>query len=131
MPESSSEPTKETLRRGFAAMEPRRQRQIASKGGKAAHESGRAHEFTPEEARSAGRKGGERVSTDRAHMAVIGRKGGARVSTDRAHMAVIGRTGGRRVSTDRAHMAAIGRTGGKSRTKRSDGSGGPAVTGSA
>jgi general stress protein YciG len=52
------------------------QREIASKGGKAAHAQGRAHEFTTEEARSAGRKGGEVVSVDRAHMAAIGRAGG-------------------------------------------------------
>lgn len=45
--------------RGFAAMDAERQREIARMGGKAAHESGRAHEFTPEEARIAGRKGGE------------------------------------------------------------------------
>lgn len=62
--------------RGFAAMDPELQRQIASKGGQAAHEQGRAHEFTPEEARAAGRKGGEVVSQNRQHMAEIGRKGG-------------------------------------------------------
>ena len=45
--------------RGFAAMDPERQRQIASAGGKAAHLSGNAHEFTTEEARAAGRKGGQ------------------------------------------------------------------------
>ena len=45
--------------RGFAAMSPERQRQIASQGGKAAHQSGNAHEFTSEEARLAGRKGGQ------------------------------------------------------------------------
>lgn len=45
-------------KRGFASMDPQKQREIASKGGKAAHESGRANEFTPEEAREAGRKGG-------------------------------------------------------------------------
>ena len=42
--------------RGFASMDPQRQRQIASQGGKAAHRSGNAHEFTSEEAREAGRK---------------------------------------------------------------------------
>lgn len=42
--------------RGFAAMDPRRQREIASLGGRAAHQSGHAHEFTSEEARVAGRK---------------------------------------------------------------------------
>jgi general stress protein YciG len=44
--------------RGFASMDPDKQRSIASKGGKAAHEKGTAHEFTPEEAKRAGRKGG-------------------------------------------------------------------------
>jgi general stress protein YciG len=62
--------------RGFASMDSEKQRQIASKGGKVAHQRGHAHEFTPEEAREAGRKGGEAVSRDRAHMAAIGRLGG-------------------------------------------------------
>lgn len=48
-----------TSNRGFAGMDAERQRAIASMGGKAAHEKGRAHEFTSEEARIAGRKGGE------------------------------------------------------------------------
>ncbi|EYB67284.1 hypothetical protein DEIPH_ctg045orf0014 [Deinococcus phoenicis] len=46
-------------RRGFAAMDPVRQREIASQGGQAAHRSGNAHQFTSEEARAAGRKGGQ------------------------------------------------------------------------
>lgn len=46
-------------RRGFAAMDPQTQRAIAAKGGRAAHIKGTAHEFTSEEARIAGRKGGE------------------------------------------------------------------------
>ncbi len=45
--------------RGFAGMDPEKQREIASKGGKAAHQSGNANEFTSEEAREAGRKGGQ------------------------------------------------------------------------
>jgi general stress protein YciG len=53
-------------RRGFAAMDAEKQREIASKGGRAAHEKGTAHEFTPEEAREAGRKGGERSSGKRS-----------------------------------------------------------------
>jgi uncharacterized protein len=44
--------------RGFASMDPAKQREIASKGGKAAHQKGTAHEWTSEEARNAGRKGG-------------------------------------------------------------------------
>jgi general stress protein YciG len=63
-------------KRGFASMDQAKQREIASKGGKAAHQKGTAHEFTSEEAREAGRKGGEAVSRDRAHMAAIGREGG-------------------------------------------------------
>ncbi len=66
----------DTSKRGFASMDAAKQREIASKGGKAAHAKGTAHEFTPEEAREAGRKGGEAVSRDRAHMAEIGRAGG-------------------------------------------------------
>jgi len=99
-------------------MDPQRKREIASKGGRAAHEKGTAHEFSPEEARQAGRKGGEVVSRNRDHMASIGRKGGEAVSRDREHMAMIGRKGGETVSRDRQHMSEIGREGGESR--RSD-----------
>jgi general stress protein YciG len=63
-------------RRGFASMDEAMQREIASLGGRTAHVRGLAHEFTPEEARSAGRKGGVAVSRDREHMAEIGRMGG-------------------------------------------------------
>lgn len=45
-------------RRGFAAMDPAKQREIASKGGKASHEKGTGHEWSAESARAAGRKGG-------------------------------------------------------------------------
>jgi uncharacterized protein len=65
-----------TSNRGFASMDPEQQREIASKGGQVAHESGNAHEFDSNEAREAGRKGGESVSQDREHMSDIGRKGG-------------------------------------------------------
>ena len=63
-------------RRGFASMDPSRQKEIASKGGRAAHQKGTAHEWSSDEARSAGQKGGIAVSRDRAHMAAIGREGG-------------------------------------------------------
>ena len=53
--ESNSTGQRRSLR-GFAAMDPQRQREIASLGGRAAHQSGHAHEFTSEEARAAGRK---------------------------------------------------------------------------
>ncbi len=65
-----------TSKRGFASMDAAKQREIASKGGRAAHAKGTAHEFTSEEARVAGRKGGEAVSRDRQHMSNIGREGG-------------------------------------------------------
>lgn len=65
-----------TRNRGFASMDREKQREIARKGGRAAHEKGTAHEFTPDEARAAGRKGGERVSANRDHMSRIGRLGG-------------------------------------------------------
>jgi uncharacterized protein len=68
--------TSSTRNRGFASMDPELQRRIASQGGKAAHQQGTAHEFDSEEARAAGRKGGEVVSQNRQHMAEIGRKGG-------------------------------------------------------
>src|SRR6201989_1181148 len=67
-----------TSKRGFASMDATKQREIASKGGRAAHAKGTAHEFTSDEARVAGRKGGEAVSRDRQHMSTIGR--GARHS---------------------------------------------------
>src|ERR1051326_6297963 len=65
-----------TSKRGFASMDPSKQREIASKGGRAAHAKGTTHEFTSDEARVAGRKGGEAVSRDRAHMSAIRREGG-------------------------------------------------------
>jgi general stress protein YciG len=68
-------------------MDPNKQKEIASKGGKAAHAQGRAHEFTSDEARTAGRKGGEAVSRDRAHMAAIGRAGGQARGRNRAQAA--------------------------------------------
>ena len=55
-----------TVDRGFPSMDPAKQREIASKGGKAAHQKGTAHEWTREEAREAGRKGG-RVAHRHVH----------------------------------------------------------------
>lgn len=73
--------TEEKKKRGFAALkerDPGRLAEICSAGGKGAHAKGTAHEFTPEEARAAGRKGGLAVAQNRAHMAAIGREGGKR-----------------------------------------------------
>ena len=52
-----------TSKRGFASMDGEKQRTIASKGGRAAHAKGTAHEWSSEEARAAGRKGGESRGT--------------------------------------------------------------------
>lgn len=68
--------TRTRSNRGFASMDRGKQREIASKGGKAAHAKGTAHEFDSGEAREAGRKGGVAVSRNREHMAAIGRRGG-------------------------------------------------------
>ncbi len=54
-----------TSNRGFASMSRDQIARIASKGGKAAHSSGRAHQFTSEEAREAGRKGGRASQSNR------------------------------------------------------------------
>ena len=66
----------DTSKRGFASMDEKKQREIASKGGKAAHKKGTAHKFSSEEAKEAGQKGGEAVSQDREHKVEIGRQGG-------------------------------------------------------
>jgi uncharacterized protein len=64
---NSSEPqAKKGAARGFAALDPARQRKIASLGGKAAHASGHAHQFNSEEAREAGRKGGRASGANRS-----------------------------------------------------------------
>ncbi|HEY1922353.1 MAG TPA: KGG domain-containing protein [Tepidisphaeraceae bacterium] len=72
---------------GFASMDERKQREIARKGGTAAHRKGTAHEFTTEEARYAGRKGGQQVSANRNHMIEIGRLGGRRSAESRRNRA--------------------------------------------
>jgi uncharacterized protein len=69
--------TKPKGKQGFASMDPAKQREIASKGGRSAHQMGTAHEWTAGEARDAGRKGGATVGSDRAYMAVIGFIGGS------------------------------------------------------
>jgi uncharacterized protein len=63
-------------KRGFAILPPERLREIARQGGRISHARGAAHEFSRDEARAAGRKGGRVVSGNRQHMATIGRAGG-------------------------------------------------------
>jgi general stress protein YciG len=71
-----------------------KQKEIASKGGKAAHAKGTAHEFDSGEAREAGRKGGVAVSRNRDHMAAIGRRGGEARGQSRGRGAAQTNSGG-------------------------------------
>jgi general stress protein YciG len=69
--------------RGFASMDRAKQREIASKGGKAAHQKGTAHEWTSEEARDAGRKGGIASHQRRREQTGGAPAGGDEVATER------------------------------------------------
>jgi len=71
--------TEDKPKQGFARLTPERRREIAARGGRAAHAKGVAHKFKVGDplAKSAGRKGGLIISADRQHMAIIGSKGGA------------------------------------------------------
>jgi general stress protein YciG len=64
--------------RGFASMDRAKQREIASKGGKAAHAKGTAHEWTSEEAREAGRKGG--MASHRRRKQMMDNEGGSELT---------------------------------------------------
>jgi hypothetical protein len=72
--------------RGFASMDRAKQREIASKGGKAAHQKGTAHEWTSEEARDAGRKGGL-ASHKRRREQMLASGGGSAAADDRGNIA--------------------------------------------
>lgn len=103
--------------RGFASMDQSKQKEIASKGGRAAHAKGTAHEFDSSEARLVGRKGGMAVSRNREHMAAIGRRGGE-ARGQRARQAALAGTGvgaSQRVSADGARQQTPGGVGGETR----------------
>ena len=68
--------------RGFASMDRAKQRDIASKGGKAAHQKGTAHEWTSEEARDAGRKGGLASHKRRREQMMTGGGGASSENAD-------------------------------------------------
>jgi len=61
-------------KRGFASMNPEKQRMIASKGGREAHRQGTAHEFSSEEASAAGRLSRKITGANRTRVAASGRK---------------------------------------------------------
>lgn len=73
--------------RGFASMTPEKQREIASKGGRAAHQKGTAHQFTTEEAREAGRKGGQASGVSRSKKGEKSKsnKGMSKIETPQEH----------------------------------------------
>jgi len=77
-------------KRGFASMDPNKQREIASEGGRAAHESGNAHEFTSEEARKAGQQSHKNDSGSSSRNSGSGNQGnsggsGTRGGTSEQH----------------------------------------------
>lgn len=83
-------------------MSKERQREIAGKGGRTAHATGRAHRFTSELAKSAGQKGGLAVAARPGYMPALGKKGGDVVSKNIEHMAAIGKKGGYATQAKRA-----------------------------
>jgi uncharacterized protein len=90
--------------RGFASMDRAKQREIASKGGKAAHQKGTAHEWTSEEARDAGRKGGIASHRRRREMMTQGdeaAEGTSRAAADDTETQNRERTGARSGSMSR------------------------------
>jgi len=116
-----------TSKRGFASMDAAKQREIASKGGRAAHAKGTAHEFTSDEARVAGRKGGEAVSRDRAHMSAIGREGGHSRGRARQSQGTQSASSGVSLDTERSSFerasdrgANVGASSASSRQERSE-----------
>ena len=105
-------------KRGFASMDPERQREIASKGGLAAHAKGTAHEWSKEQARKAGRKGGVIVSRDRDHMSMIGSKGGEARGRLNALAGTSKGSNGRKF-VERESKLVIGRENGRKRDRAS------------
>ena len=83
--------------RGFASMDPAKQREIASKGGKAAHQKGTAHEWTSEEARDAGRKGG--IASHRRRREQLGSSSEDRTEDTREMATASGMSGTERGSS--------------------------------
>jgi len=71
-------------KQGLASMDPEKAREIRRLGGQTAHRLGKAHIFTSEEAREAGKKGGRAISRNRAHMAKIGHSGAVSPQRQRA-----------------------------------------------
>ena len=76
-PRTENNPPARKERRGFASMSPEKQREIASKGGRAAHAKGTAHEWTSEDARVAGRKGGQISRGGRGRLSETSIHGGS------------------------------------------------------
>ena len=80
MADNKNQGNKSNSERGFASMDEDKQRAIASEGGKAAHEKGTAHEFDSEEAREAGRKGGQARASNSGSSESSSHSGGSQGS---------------------------------------------------
>ena len=93
--------------RGFASMDRAKQREIASKGGKAAHQKGTAHEWTSEEARDAGRKGGIASHRRRREQMGLGGSSASETADDRSESKDTGAGAGteRETTKDRDDLA--------------------------
>lgn len=111
----------DTSNRGFASMDPQRQREIASEGGRAAHASGNAHEFTSEEARRAGsmshKNDGNRQSGNQGSQGSAGGGNQASQGNQGGQGTQGGQGGGTRGGTPEQHAAA-GRQSHKNDDKR-------------
>ncbi len=77
--------TDDKPKRGFAALDPEKRKQLAAKGGRALHDQGKAHALTEEEARRGGKSGGRAVAQDVEHMREIGRRGGLATQRRQSH----------------------------------------------
>ena len=105
-----------TSNRGFASMDPERQREIASEGGRAAHAKGTAHEFTSEEARRAGSMshGGNQQSGNRSGSQQSGNRSDSQQSGDRSDSQQSGSRSGSQQSGNQGGNQQSGNRGNKS-----------------
>lgn len=98
----------------FRDMDPQEHKKLSSKGGLETHRKGMANKFTPEQAKTAGTKGGKILAQKRGrdYFVELGRKGGTVISANQEHMKKIGRIGGLAVSQNKKYMSEIGKKGG-------------------
>lgn len=109
-----------TKNRGFASMDPARQREIASEGGKAAHQKGTAHEFTSDEARRAGSMShGNRQSAEASSRSSSSTRTSAKPESGEHGASKQGEHGGSRGSTESGHEGGAHKAGSPGTPKKS------------